>query len=330
MRFLARLLRTGALSCASIGLALALSACAPNLPPRYLVDLAPWDTTAVSWEQGRRVVVASSPSCRVRVSYADARGAKVQRDVGGTPYDQTVEMAQFHVSLENLAEDTVEIDPAGFDALVRRSGTPGGAGVATMASIDREQMVKAARLSKLRVEQQENPYRITGIELVGEGLGAVAGILTLFSKQTEEERKENEERRERADDDRRRREQERRDWDARHAEQLESWNGEVSYWSRDVLGRTTLAPGETASGLVVFPFDLRAQAVELRFPVGGTVHQLAFRQQVTVLHADGRSTPLECCIDPAMPESERSSTAERASAGERSRPRRVGSLSPLD
>lgn len=180
----------------------------------------------------------------------------------------------FSISVKNTGDEETLLDPGAFryEILVaadQARGTTRTAGfpesqTGPVPAIDPETRID--RLEWQRQLQRDSESSMAMLELID----SVIELADIGDPETEEEAAErrDEEARER------RRQMEQRQREIRNRRKL-------AFWGAEALRKTTLSPGESMGGVVVFPGRTRAQRIRLVLPLGET--RLAFEFDQTRL-----------------------------------------------
>lgn len=244
---------------AFLATSLALSGCASSA--RYVYDLTPVSSN-VSWRNGQAMSRCSESGWDVEAGFVGEEGGSLR----------------FLLQVHNSGTDTVDLDPSQFRVMALLKDSLGRESRMGLYVYDREAIRPRIEEAIAKLESEENPYRVTGLEVA---VGVVAGIAEIagaFASKTPEQRREDELRREKDQDRRDQRERDEADWEAAHERKRNELRREKEFWTNKVIGRSTLAPGGSASGILVSSLHHEAIANDVEVRAGRKECRITFRQ----------------------------------------------------
>lgn len=240
-------------------LAVLLVGCSP--PPRYVYDLTPVSSN-VAWRNGQAMSRCTEPGWEVEAGFVGEEGGSLR----------------FLLQVHNSGTDTIDLDPSQFRVMALQKDSLGRESRMGLYVYDREVIRPRIEEALVKVESEENPYRVTGLEAA---LGVVSGIAEIagaFASKTPEQRREDELRREKEEDRRNQRERDESDWEAAHDRKRNELRRERDFWTNKVIGRSTLVPGASASGILVSSLHHEAIANDVEVRAGQKECRITFRQ----------------------------------------------------
>lgn len=214
-------------------------------------------TPEVSWQGGLGYMACPDSGVDLRAAFEGVRAGHIR----------------FSVKARNLRPTRFDLDPREFrlrhpipplDSVSRRSDyvfldDQGEPDTIALVALDPSQQLEVVRRSLDGLEKEKNPYRAENQSLGG---AILLGVLEGLTEASTAPKGETEaQARIRKDQEREEREEERRadaeQWNVEHLRALERLRDEESLWRKSALARSTLEPGGSAEGLVVFPMDPR-------------------------------------------------------------------------
>jgi hypothetical protein len=205
-----------------------LTGCAMTLPDCYTsyVQYHPVNGE-LDWESGREQTAVVSEDITVYLQYQGIRN-------GGLLFDMVIE----NKSQEKLTIDPVEITLKAVNPDPERIAAT-GQGSITVSAIDPEAMLVSIEEEK---READNDYNTSM------GLNLFASILTGLGSLSDDTDKS----KENMDDI----QENMTDAEIRHRDRINFLNGEQNFISRMMYRKTTIRPGESTSGYLLFPLPL--------------------------------------------------------------------------
>ena len=221
----------------------------------------------VAWRGGLGYVACPDSGIDVEAAFEGVRAGHIR----------------FAVKARNALPSPFDLDPRTYRLLhplppsdsVDRSSDyvflddPGAFDTLSLAALDPGQQLETVRRSLDDLDKAKNPFHSENQSIGGAILvGLLKGITEATTapkdetpaqaraRRAQEDREEEESRREEA-----------QKWNVEHRRSLERYREEEVLWSRSALARTTLGPGESAEGLVVFRMDPRLAKTTWRWMI---------------------------------------------------------------
>jgi hypothetical protein len=211
-------------------------------------------TPEVSWQDGLGYMACPDSGVDLRAAFEGVRAGHIR----------------FSVKARNLRSSRFDLDPREFrlrhpipppDSVTRRSEyvfleTQAEPDTISLVALDPSQQLETVRRSLDGLEKEKNPYRaetsLGGAIFLGilEGLTETA---TAPKGETEAQARIRKDQEKRDLEEKRRADAE--EWNDDHLRALERLRDEETLWRKFALARTTLEPGGSTHGLVVFPMD---------------------------------------------------------------------------
>lgn len=213
-------------------------------------------TPEVSWQDGLGYMACPDSGVDLRAAFEGVRAGHIR----------------FSVKARNLRSSKFDLDPREFrlrhpipppDSVTRRGEyvfleAEEEPDTVSLVALDPSQQLEVVRRSLDGLEKEKNPYRAE----TSLGGAILLGLLEGLTEASTAPKGETEaQARIRKDQEKREREEKRRadaqEWNDDHLRALERLRDEETLWRKFAMARSTLEPGGSTEGLVVFPMDPR-------------------------------------------------------------------------
>lgn len=239
-------------------IALLTTACTTiSPPPQY--TLKPADEAAANWNRGRGSIVKNLAGVEIEVT---------------PPPENFTQDIPCYVRISNRGDDTLTVVPAQFSYLMSYrldTITPG-----TIArAYNPEDMIEHYELAMNEETSSYDTQRnVDGVVSIVSG---VLDLISIFTDSDEEKERKRCESHHRREDEAAGRDAAERS----HELTMNSLYASQRFWTNKALRRTTVFPGEYIDGIVVFPIQVGAQLIDIRYATDADTASFRFRVEQT-------------------------------------------------
>jgi hypothetical protein len=218
-----------------------LSGC---VSPAHVFTVIPAENE-MHWTYGVGLIEKTDHDISVQVGFEDNRN----------------DMLCFYITINNKSENIIFVDPKEFECIAQSridQDSLHNPVKSTIAhAIDPETQIQQ---KDIQISEENSSYQSSNtLEAGGMLMNLVLDVATIGKPEFEEQQKEKEQQRE----DARIRSIDR---DNEHSARIESLNQEKVFWQSQTFRKTTLLPGQTIEGKLLFYRDEHAKFLQLRFP----------------------------------------------------------------